>query len=283
MNTNIAWNFKDLKFSTLNDFLHPPLDFFSANENVLRTQSGNPLTAETDTFENGLLEALHSAALNGLENSNIESNTALFSDPSEFSDYSAIADVLLAIEQLSSPVIRNDNKDTVPSSNNLNINEINAALIPELVERLRLPPNVNTRLTPELTDAITNFVTGISDAVTTFIDEVQEAITANPLLGVLLALGLAALVAHFFRHNFFGKSHGGGYGPPKGGGGYHRRSDHDYDFQYRNFNDPKSEYFAERVISKLDNFENFLSDLNVYEENALKRLRSKYKLRNYNS
>lgn len=145
----------------------------------------------------------------------------LFGEPSQFSDYTALADTLLSLDdfpQAPSVVMVNgqdfqelDDVPLPPSPPPLSDD-------PEL-DRLDLPTAVlqDTRVTTELTTAITNFINNLADAITQLLTDLQAAITANPAVALLLLLPL--LLLPFLFH----KGDGGGYG---GGGGYHRRVYH---------------------------------------------------------
>ncbi|RXG52961.1 hypothetical protein Avbf_12384 [Armadillidium vulgare] len=140
----------------------------------------------------------------------------------------------------------NLNKNSFPTQNNpfssssfTNFSQSNGNGIPpevlaNLLVRLRVPtveeiasvlPDT-TRITPHLSTALADFLSNISDAIAKFITDVQAALAQNPILGVLLALAILAIIWHHFPYKFEKKKKGYGYGhDPHHGGGYHRRED----------------------------------------------------------
>ena len=166
-----------------------------------------------------------------------------------------------------------DKDSTTPSPNLLSTNlldpssdnEVSSEDLASLLEKLQLPasatPTTNdfrlpsfadTRLTTEFTTAITTLLTNLNMAFTTFLTDVQAAVTANPLLGVILALGALALAYHHFPYKFRinavhkGSHHGGGHSS-----GYHRQ-DYDVEEEYRTFDQ------TNQILNQISSFEKWL-------------------------
>lgn len=187
----------------------------------------------------------------------------LLGDPSQFSDYVALANALLAHEQATAApsVVMVDRLDfqefgvaDQPSSLPFNASDLN---------RLQLTPVAstvqNTRITTELSTAITNFINNISDAISQLITDLQAAIDANPAVALLLLLPLLFLP---FLFNFHGGGHGGGYS-----GGYgHRRV-----YYPPSARALLAESLAERILADIEDYRTLFSPDDASHEPGLGR------------
>lgn len=120
-----------------------------------------------------------------------------------------------------------------------------------LVDRIERPPAVvNTRITAELTTAITTFLTNISMAITTLITDIQAAIAANPILALLFALPLVYFLLQWINPKGHGYKHDFGHGH---GGGYHRRND--WESVYRHFHENSVNEIASDLLHFIENLQ----------------------------
>ncbi|KAK3878862.1 hypothetical protein Pcinc_016549 [Petrolisthes cinctipes] len=145
------------------------------------------------------------------------SSTTILGQPSQFSDYAALADALLELEGQPQSSFANLRPAVVMVSAE-NFQEVSDApldVIGEATasEAVQADFLTDVASTTALADAISNFITNIVDAISQFLTDLQDVLQDNPALVLLLLLSLLLLPLLFHKNS--------GYGG--GGGGYHRR------------------------------------------------------------
>ena len=210
------------------------------------------------------------------ENLSIDDNlndltTIFFNNRDQFADYGNLVDALLSLDNLrDTPIVVTDDDMKIHSMNYLNspisdVTNSDAELLAAILDDRfqQIPHNeIDTRITTELTEAITTFLENLNMAITDFIEDLQEAFMENPALVLLFLLPLLFLLFQLFQN-----SSSSGYGHQSqgygGGGDFHKRKNFlypQYLERYRNFQNSTLDTKLVEIITLIQDFDDkFLS------------------------